>query len=58
MVVAIDGPARTGKSTIAGLLAEGLKGPGGAPFIYINSGNLYRAITLGCLRNGIDPTDP
>jgi small subunit ribosomal protein S1 len=58
LVIAIDGPAGTGKSTIAGLLAEGLRGPGGVPFIYINSGNLYRAITLGCLRNGIDPTDP
>jgi small subunit ribosomal protein S1 len=58
LVIAIDGPAGTGKSTIAGLLAEGLRGPGGAPFIYINSGSLYRAITLGCLRNGIDPTDP
>ncbi|MDR2184265.1 MAG: 30S ribosomal protein S1 [Treponema sp.] len=58
MVIAIDGPAGTGKSTIAGLLAEGLTGPDGAPFVYINSGNLYRAITLGCLRNGVDPADP
>ncbi|MDR2021635.1 MAG: 30S ribosomal protein S1, partial [Treponema sp.] len=58
MVIAIDGPAGTGKSTIAGLLAEGLRGPGNTPFLYINSGSLYRAITLGCLRNGIDPADP
>jgi cytidylate kinase len=47
MVIAIDGPAGSGKSTIAALLAERLG------FTYINSGNLYRAITLGCLRLGI-----
>jgi cytidylate kinase len=51
MVIAIDGPAGAGKSTIAQLLASGLG------FTYINSGNLYRAITLGCLRNNIDPRD-
>ena len=48
MVIAIDGPAGSGKSTIAKLLAE-KKG-----YIYINSGKLYRAITLGCLRAKID----
>ena len=48
MVIAIDGPAGSGKSTIAKMLAEG-KG-----FTYINSGKLYRAITLGCLRAKID----
>ena len=53
MVIAIDGPAGSGKSTIARLLAERLGG-----FSYINSGNLYRAITLGCLRDGVNPTDP
>jgi small subunit ribosomal protein S1 len=52
MVIAIDGPAGSGKSTIARLLAE----RGG--YTYVNSGNLYRTITLGCLRNHIDPTDP
>jgi cytidylate kinase len=49
VVIAIDGPAGSGKSTIAKLLASGLG------FTYINSGNLYRAITLGCLRNNIKP---
>ena len=39
MVVAIDGPAGSGKSTIARMLATGLG------FAYVNSGNLYRAIT-------------
>ncbi|MCA1949488.1 MAG: (d)CMP kinase [Treponema sp.] len=52
MVIAIDGPAGSGKSTIARLLAERLG------FTYINSGNLYRAITLRCLRKGISPIDP
>ncbi|MDR0315881.1 MAG: 30S ribosomal protein S1 [Treponema sp.] len=53
MVIAIDGPAGSGKSTIAKLLAQRL----GGEFTYINSGNLYRAITLGCLRANISPTD-
>ena len=48
MVIAIDGPAGSGKSTIAKLLAE-KKG-----YTYINSGKLYRAITLGCIRAKID----
>jgi cytidylate kinase len=55
MVIAIDGPAGSGKSTIAKLLAQGLPAREGKGFTYINSGNLYRAITLGCLRAGIDP---
>jgi len=51
MVIAIDGPAGSGKSTIAKLLAQRLS------YTYINSGKLYRAITYGCLRAGIDPAD-
>jgi cytidylate kinase len=51
MVIAIDGPAGSGKSTIALMLAEGLN------FIYINSGNVYRALTLGCIRNNITIMD-
>jgi cytidylate kinase len=56
VIIAIDGPAGTGKSTIAKMLAQGLAA-GGRGFTYINSGSLYRAITLGCLRKGIDPAD-
>jgi cytidylate kinase len=55
LVIAIDGPAGSGKSTIARLLAERLNHDG--PFVYINSGNLYRAVSLGCVRNGIGPGD-
>jgi small subunit ribosomal protein S1 len=51
LVIAIDGPAGSGKSTIARLLAQGLG------FTYINSGNLYRALSLGCLRRDIGPGD-
>jgi len=57
MVIAIDGPAGSGKSTIAKLMAEKLKTKDGKGFIYINSGNLYRAVTLRCLRAKIDLSD-
>jgi CMP/dCMP kinase len=51
MIVAIDGPAGSGKSTIARMVAEGLG------FTYVNSGNIYRAMTLRVLRSSIDPAD-
>ncbi|MDR2518271.1 MAG: 30S ribosomal protein S1 [Spirochaetaceae bacterium] len=51
MVIAIDGPAGSGKSTMARLLAERLG------WACINSGNLYRALALGCLRNQVDMAD-
>ncbi len=52
MVVAIDGPAGAGKSTVARAVA------GAENLLYINSGNFYRAITLAVLDAGADPTDP
>lgn len=46
MVIAIDGPAGSGKSTIAHLIAEKLS------ITFLNSGSFYRAITLALLRAG------
>nr|WP_327445098.1 (d)CMP kinase [Clostridium tarantellae] len=47
MTVAIDGPAGAGKSTIAKLLAERFN------LMYINTGSMYRAVTLKALENNI-----
>ncbi len=47
MIIAIDGYACTGKSTVAEELAKKMN------FIHINSGMLYRAITLHLYNNGI-----
>ncbi|OHE67094.1 MAG: cytidylate kinase, partial [Treponema sp. GWC1_61_84] len=52
MVIAIDGPAGSGKSTIARHVAERLG------FVFVNSGKFYRALTLACLRSGVDLSDP
>jgi len=52
MVVAIDGPAGAGKSTIARSLARRLG------FAYIDTGAMYRAVALWALRAGIDVNDP
>lgn len=49
--VAIDGPAGAGKSTIAKKAAEELG------FIYVDTGALYRAVGLACLRKGTDLAD-
>jgi len=51
MIIAIDGPAGSGKSTTARLLAEKLN------FIYLDSGAMYRAVTLFFLKNNIDLTN-
>ena len=51
VVVAIDGPAGAGKSTIARRVAERLG------FTYIDSGAMYRAVALWALRRGVDPGD-
>ncbi len=51
MIIAIDGPAGSGKSTIARMLAEGLG------FAYVNSGSIYRAMTLRVLMQGVDAGD-
>jgi cytidylate kinase len=49
--VAIDGPAAAGKTTVARALAGRLDA------IFIDTGLLYRAVTLAALRSGIPPSD-
>jgi len=51
IVVAIDGPAGAGKSTIARRIAEKLG------FLYIDSGAMYRAVALWAIRNGTSLED-
>jgi cytidylate kinase len=50
-VIAIDGPAGSGKSTVARTLADRL----GLP--YLDTGAMYRAVTFAALRRGVDPDD-
>lgn len=51
VVVAIDGPAGAGKSTIAKRVAERLG------YLYIDSGAMYRAVALWAVRNGTSLED-
>jgi cytidylate kinase len=51
IVIAIDGPAAAGKSTIARRLADRLG------FTYIDSGAMYRALAFWALRENLDPAD-
>jgi CMP/dCMP kinase len=51
MIVAIDGPAGTGKSTVARRLAERLS------FRYLDTGAMYRALTWLALERGVDLDD-
>jgi len=50
IVIAVDGPAASGKSSVSRRLAKRLG------FAYVNSGSLYRAITWEVLRQGADTT--
>lgn len=49
--IAIDGPAASGKSTLARILSQRLD------LIMVNSGSMYRAVTWKVLQQGIDPND-
>ena len=51
MIIAIDGPAGTGKSTIANIIADKLN------ITFLNSGGFYRTLTMALLDAGIDITN-
>ena len=51
MIIAIDGPAGAGKSTVARIIAQKLG------FLYIDTGAMYRALTLKALERKIDAKD-
>jgi len=51
MVIAIDGPAGAGKSSVARALAERLG------FTYLDSGAMYRCVALAALERGVDSDD-
>jgi cytidylate kinase len=51
MVIAIDGPAGAGKSTVARGVADALG------VTYLDSGAMYRCVALAALRAGVDPGD-
>lgn len=50
-VITLDGPAASGKSSIARRVAQHLG------FTYVNTGNMYRAMTWAVLEAGVDPQD-
>lgn len=51
MIIAIDGPAGAGKSTVAKMIARKLG------YLYLDTGAMYRALTLKVLRKGVDTND-
>ncbi len=51
MIVAIDGPAGSGKSTVAHAIAER------CGITYLDTGAMYRSVTLACLQRGVDVAD-
>ncbi len=51
LVVAVDGPAASGKSSVSRALAHRLG------YVYVNTGAMYRAVTWLALQKGVDPAD-
>lgn len=51
IVIAIDGPAASGKSSVARTLARKLR------YVYVNTGAMYRAVTWLALEKGVPPLD-
>ena len=49
--VAVDGPAGSGKSTVAKEIAKALG------ILYVDTGAMYRTVGMACLKKGIDPAD-
>lgn len=50
-VIAMDGPAASGKSSVARRVASSLG------WLYVNTGNMFRAVTWAVLHRGIDPAN-
>ncbi len=51
MIIAIDGPAGSGKSTLGRMLARALS------LLYIDTGSMYRAVALATIDSALDPTN-
>lgn len=51
LIIAIDGPAGAGKSTVAKLVAKKLG------YLYLDTGAMYRALTYKALKSNLDPND-
>ena len=49
--IAVDGPASSGKGTVARMVAAALD------YAYVDTGAMYRAVGLACLRGGVDTDD-
>jgi cytidylate kinase len=52
IIVAIDGPAASGKSSVARYLAQCLG------YVYVNTGEIYRAVTWSLLQADVSPSNP
>lgn len=51
MIIAIDGPAGSGKSTLGRMMARALN------LLYIDTGSMYRAVALAVIEASLDPAD-